>query len=226
MLDSGEVPEQDPVRVQRSFRLPRGARGVDDEGGILGGGGHRLEAARGAIERGRQIDRPLAGAIDAEDQAQVGQALPQPLDLGQLLPIGDDRARSAILESELQRLLAEQLEERDRDEPGLVDRHVGDRGLLALREEDRDAVAARKPVRDEHVGQPVRELADRGESQLGDLAGGLDLDQRRREAGVCVPVHHVHADVEPLGDRPLVPRGAPFHVASSAASIARLRPVP
>ena len=224
MLDAGQVPEQDAMRVQRSFRLPRRARGVDDDGGILGGGGHRLEAARGALERGGQIDRPLAWPVGAEDQAQLGQALTKPLDLRQLLPVGDDRARPAILESELQRILTEELEERHCDEACLVDRHVGDRRFLALREEDRDPVAARQPVRDQHVGEPVGQLADCCESELDHLPGGLDLDQRGRQAGGRVAVDHVHSDVEPLRDRPLVMgRRSLVHLASSAAPMARRR---
>jgi hypothetical protein len=76
-------------------------------------------------------------------------------------------------------------------------------------------------VRDQQVGQPVGQLADGGESELGHLSGGLDLDQRGREAGVGVAVDDVGADVEPLRDRPLVTgRRALFHVASSAASMA------
>ncbi len=36
-LDVRQVAEQYAVGVQRAFRIPGGARGVDDDGGIVGG---------------------------------------------------------------------------------------------------------------------------------------------------------------------------------------------
>src|SRR5713101_3166714 len=227
VLDAREVAEEDAVRVQRSLRLARGARSIDDDRRVLGRRRNGVEPARGALERGGQIDGALAGPVRAEDQAQLGQALAKPLDLRQLVPVGDDRARAAVLQPELQGLLAEQLEERDRDQARLVHGDVGDRGLLPLRQEDRDAVAARQPVRDQHVGEPVRQLLDRRESELGDLPRGLDLDERRRSPGGGMAVHDGYADVEPLRDRPLVTGPRPLvHVVSAARAYGQAAPSP
>ena len=117
----------------------------------------RIEPVRRAIHRSMQIERSVRRAIRAEDQPQIRQAIANSRNLGKLVAVGDDRARSAVLQAELERLLAEQREQRYRDEPSLVDGDVRDGRLMSLREQDRDAVPTSEPLRDEDVREAIRE---------------------------------------------------------------------
>ena len=50
-LDIGQMAEQHAMGVQRALRVARGARGVDDDGGIVGRGIDGSEVGRGGLER-------------------------------------------------------------------------------------------------------------------------------------------------------------------------------
>ena len=69
-------------------------------------------------------------------------------DSGELLPsglVGDDGLGAGIRQAEFQRVLAEQREQRHRNQPGPKSRQMHDRQFQRLRQEHRDPVAARKP---------------------------------------------------------------------------------
>ena len=134
-----------------------------------------------------------------EARAHLRQAIAQARELGKLIAVGDHRARPAVAQPELERLLAEEREERHGDQPCLVSGHVRERRLVPLRQQDRDPVAALQAVRDQEVGEPIREPRDVGEGELARLAGGIELDQRQRGA---VPIGDVRADVEPRRNAP------------------------
>src|SRR5437763_976096 len=83
----------------------------------------------------------VGGTFHAEDELERREPLAQARELSDALLVRDDGASAAVLQPELEGLLAEQGEERHRDETGLVRRDVGDGGLVALPEEDSDAIA-------------------------------------------------------------------------------------
>src|SRR2546423_425500 len=119
VLHSREVAEERAVRMQRALRLTGGAARVDDERRILGERVGDLETVRRLRGQRVEIERAFSGSVNAEDGLQVREAVAQLRDLGQLLAVGDDRTRAAVLQAELERLLAEQREERHGDHPGL-----------------------------------------------------------------------------------------------------------
>ena len=157
VLHSRQVAEERAVRMQRALRLTGGAARVDDECRILGERVGDLETVRRLRGQRVEIERAFSGSVDAEDGLQVREAVAQLRDLGQLLAVGDDRTRAAVLQAELERLLAEQREERHGDHPGLPGGHVRDGGLVALGQQDGDPIAALQPAGDEHIGQTVGE---------------------------------------------------------------------
>ena len=69
------------------------------------------------------------------------------------------RLHAGVLQPVAQRIDAEQDRQRHRDRAELVDRDMAGGGLRRLRQQHRDAVAARDAVRGERVGEPVRGLA-------------------------------------------------------------------
>src|SRR3954469_25597084 len=103
------------------------------------------------------VERTVCRTIDGEDGGELRQALAERGQLRELIAVGDDRARAAVLQAELERLLAEEREERDGDHPRLPRGEVRDRRLVALREQDRDAVAALQAAGDEDVCESVGE---------------------------------------------------------------------
>ena len=146
-----------------------------------------------------QIEGAFRFSVDAENRLQVGQRMAQPRELGKLLPVGDDGAGAAVLQPELERLLAEKREEGDGDHSRLPGRGVCDGGLVTLREQDGDAIAPPKSARDQYVRQPVGEGGDGVEGQLARLAGRLDLDERQRAS---MAIGDVGAHVEAFGNQP------------------------
>src|SRR5882672_9855459 len=199
ILDAGEMSEQRPVRMKRALGLAGGAAGVDDERRIVGQRVLGLEAVGCLRQQRVQIERSLRETIHAEDGLQLRESLAQARQLGELVAIGDDGARPAVLQAELEGLLAEEREEGHRDQPGLPGGHVGDGRLVPLRKQDGDPVALLQAPSDQHIRQAVGERGDRVEGELTRRARGVDLDQR---PGAGIPVGDVGTDVEPLGDVP------------------------
>src|SRR5258705_559875 len=124
----------------------------------------------------------------ALDRPQVGQR-------GRL---DDGDARTGVLEAVLERLRAEQVREWQRDRAHLEDGDVGNRGLGALRQQERDAVAAPDAERRQRIGEPVRgglHVVER-ETRGG---AGLVLPQQREPRAIRGPLAAaVVADVEAL----------------------------
>src|SRR5437667_8747308 len=91
--------------------------------------------------------------------------------------------REAILE----RVGAEEVRERQRDRAHLEDRDIGDRGLGALRQDDRDALAALDAEARERVRQAVGRELDVPERVRGGRPG-LVLPVEREAVAVGGPL--------------------------------------
>ena len=112
------------------------------------------------------------------------------------LRVGDQRPGAGILQPVGDRVDAEQHRERQRDGAELVDGDVDRRDLRRLRQQDRDAVAARNAVGGEHIGEPVRGLAQRAIGHLVDAAVGAHVeDGNAARFGLRPAVADVDADI-------------------------------
>ena len=103
-------------------------------------------------------------------------------ELGEALRVGQQRLGAGILQPVGQRIRPEQDRDRQRDRAKLVDRDMGGGDFRRLRQQDGDAVAALDAVRAQHIGEPVRGLAQ-----------GAVAD------GVFAPVRMDVQDGEPAG---------------------------
>ena len=153
-LDAGQMAEQRAMRVQRALRVARGAGGVDDDGGIVGRCIDGGEFFRSIFDRGPE--RFGAGMDRARRHVDVLQIRQPVADLCEFLPaglVGDHGLGAGIGQAKLQRILAEQREQRHRDQAGTKRRQMRDRQFQRLRQEHRDAVAAHEPIRLQHIGK-------------------------------------------------------------------------
>ena len=114
----------------------------------------RREAVGGL--RQLDIEVEMAGSADDEDAPELGQGVADRLDLAEVLAIGDQRRRAAVLEPVLQRVRPELREQRQRDRAHLVDGEMRDHGLRPLRQQDSDPFLLPDAVATQHVGEPVR----------------------------------------------------------------------
>ena len=152
-LDAGKMTEQNAMGVQRALGLAGGAGGVDHHRRIVGGGIDRREIRRGARQQIRKA------VVDRNDAGELRHLSANAVELGEALRVGDERLGAGILQAIAQRIRAEQHRDRQRDRAELVDRDMGGGDFRRLRQHDGDAVAARNAVRAQHVGEPVRHLA-------------------------------------------------------------------
>jgi hypothetical protein len=97
--------------------------------------------------------RPPFRKIRADDHGQLRQPVAHRLDFGEVLAVGDQRPRAAVGQPVLQRVRAEEGEERHGDRAHLVDRDVGYGGLGTLRQKDADPVAPAHPLGRQGVGE-------------------------------------------------------------------------
>ena len=198
-LESGEVAEQAPVGVQRALRRTRGARGVDEQGGIVGAGvGRGARVARGADE----IPEAAGLAVARHDVFQVVEIGSDGLDDVAARSVGDERARAAVGEPEGECVGTEQHRERQRHRPELVDRDVRDRGLDALGQDDSHPIPAPDAEPRECVGEPIAQTL-----QLREREAPLDpLRILEVEGGAVsdagVPIADVDTDVVARGNVP------------------------
>ena len=157
-LDAGQMPEQHAVGVQCALRVSRGAGGVDDDRRVIRPGVDGGESIGGLRQGCGEIDMASGPAVFADDvdAIECGEQVANACDLFGARQIRHHAAGAAVRQAEPQGLLAEQHEERDRDQPGLERRHMRHRRLRHLRQQDRQPVAAAKAMRAEHVGEAVR----------------------------------------------------------------------
>src|SRR5439155_181126 len=144
----------------------------------------------------------LERARHADHMLQVRQAALDRPEIGERRGLDDGDAGLRMIEPVFQSLRAEQMRERQRDRPHLENRHVGDRGLGALRQDERDALAAldaesRKRVR-QAVGRPldVPERVGGGGARLV-----LPIEREARAVGRPLPAARAR-DVVALRDVP------------------------
>ena len=193
--------------MQGTLGIPGRARGVDDQPRFLGRRIYRREGVPRGVDRRPEIGGPcrVAAPIGTHRQHQVQrwQLWPYRLHLRQVHCVGDQRPRTAVGEPELQRVLAEQREQGDRNQAGLPRRDVGNRRLHGLRHENAHPVAPFQAAADQNVGQPVGQLLQRPEGVFDRLAI-LVLDDQGDGVGAAagVLVADVHPHVEAFGDLP------------------------
>ena len=143
-LEPGQVAGEDPVAVERALGRPRRAGRVDEER-------RRLRRRRGRLERGRRgREQPVEVAVDVDQGAVEAERL-HPL---QRLALAEHDPRLRVAQPDVECVRAERGAERHGDRAELVGRDVRDRGLGALREHDRDAVAGHGAGRGQDVGEP------------------------------------------------------------------------
>ena len=138
---------------------------------------------------------PSAGSVGRKNE-QLRQLAADLVELGEPLRVGDDGLHARVRQTVAQRIDAEQDRERHGDCAELVDRDMPDRRLRRLRQQHRDAIAARHAVRRKRVGEPVRHLAQPAEADVLGLAVGADVEDRE-PAGINVGplVADIDADV-------------------------------
>src|SRR5216684_1827842 len=144
----------------------------------------------------------LARASHADHMSQVRQAVLDRPEIGECRRLDDGDAGLRMINPVFQSLRAEQMRERQRDRPHLEDRHVGDRGLGALRQDEGDAVAALDAESRERVREAVRRRLDVPERVRGGGAR-LVLPVERQARAVGRPLAAARArDVVALRDLP------------------------
>ncbi|TAN51940.1 MAG: hypothetical protein EPN19_11665, partial [Betaproteobacteria bacterium] len=198
-----QVADEHAVRVQRALGRAGGAAGVDDERRILRAGvGAGEMAARPAEQRLPVVDAGLARAAGADHVPQRGKAPTDGEQLRQRRRLDDRDARCGVIHAVFECVRPEQVAERQRDRAHLEDRHVGDRGLGTLRQDEGDALAALHAECGERVGEPVRLLLDVPEG-VGRGGAGLVLPVQREARAVLRPAAAAGArEVEARRDLP------------------------
>src|SRR5438067_885389 len=117
--------------------------------------------------------------------SQVRQALLDRPEIGERRRLDDGDAGLRMIEPVFQGLRAEQMRERQRERPHLEDRHVGDRGLGALRQDEGHALAAPDAESRERVRQAVCRRLDVPE-RVGGGGARLVLPIEREARGARV----------------------------------------
>ncbi len=125
-----------------------------------------------------QAERAVARPVDREHERKPRQLAADFGKLGEALCIGDDGFHTGVLQPVAQRIDAEQDRKRHRDRAELVDRDMPGGRLRRLRQQHRDAVAARDAFLAQRVCEPVGGLAQPAERDLFGLAVGADVQDR------------------------------------------------
>ena len=153
----GRWPSSVAMRVQRALRRAGGARGVDDQRRIVGRGRRPRGRRRWRAPPRRHSDRTPGRAPSAPRTVRSpGSRSRTSAERGEAGIVGDERRRAAVAQAELQRIRPEQLEQRHGDRADPVDGEMRERRLRPLRQQHRDAVAARDALRLQHVAQARR----------------------------------------------------------------------
>ena len=179
------VREHVAVGVQDALRQARGAGGVVQLRGVVGGG----------VD---DVERRVAGRqqVGVEDQHLVG------VHAAGVGGVGDQHLRLGVVDPVADPVVAVQHRHREQDRPRLPRAEERGRRLRRRREQHRDAVAALDPVRAQDVGEAVRPLLQLAPGHLADVALVVLVDHRELVRRMLVAA--VDGDVVALRDAPLV----------------------
>ncbi len=144
------------MRLQRPLRRAGGAARIDDQCRIICRGIDGREiAARLRQQLFVRVHAGLARATHADHMAQARHLVLHRPQIGDGGRLNERHARGGVRQPIFQRVGPEEVRERQRDGTHLEDGDVGNRGLRALRQDERHAVAALDAERGERVRQPV-----------------------------------------------------------------------
>ena len=177
-FDARQMAEQHAMGVQRALGRAGGTGSINHQRAIVGAGQCRREFGARAGKRGMKILG--AGRAPVERQYEV-DAIARRVGLAefsQALSVGDQRARAGIFEPISDGLNPEQHGERQRDRAKLVDSDVAQCDRRTLRQQDGDPIAARDPAGGEHIGEPIRRVAQRTVADLVDAAVRMHVKNR------------------------------------------------
>ena len=201
-LDIGEMAEQHAMRMQRALGISGRARGIDDDGGIVARGVDHGEVVGRLLDLAPERFCAAACVADHIDILQVRQPIANFRQLLKTAFVGDDGLGAGVLKAELQRVLAEQREQRHRDETGTERGQMRDRQFQRLRQEHRDAIAAHQSVGLQHIGEAAAVAAQLVERRPLRRAVLVDIDQCEAAGAVGIAVAAGLRDVEPRRDVP------------------------
>ena len=179
-LHTRQMPKQHPMPMKRPLRTARGAGGIDNDRGIVRPGIDRRKHIGRPRQRVLKTDGPLRRAIDAEHQFQTRQPIAQRRHLCIARNVGHQHPGAAVAQPVFQRFGPEQGEQRDRDQPRLEAGDMGDRRLRRLRQQHGQPITALKPMRHQHIAEPVGQPPHLREGMTANRAVLLLDDQCHR----------------------------------------------
>ena len=199
LLDRRHRAQHDAMGMQRALGLAGRARGVDQQRRILGRRVDGGEAVGGSGQQPVPVEEGAAmrAGADHDDRLEVRQAIAHRQHLGKLRHVGDQRRSLGIGHPVLQRLLAEQREQRQHDGAHAVAGEMAEREFGALAQEHGDAVALVDAARGKRIGEPRAGGQELAERPVAHRSIGILDDQRQRVRRMALA--HGPADVEPLG---------------------------
>lgn len=133
---------------------------------------------------------------DADHVPELRQAITQFGEFWQRAIVDDGDVRASIGETEFKRVGAEQMRQGNRYRAHLVDRHMGDCRLRALRQNDRHTITAQRTEGSKHIGKTIGLALDIPEGmRRGEAA--LVLEIQGKTAAIFGPATtDVDADIE------------------------------
>jgi hypothetical protein len=218
------------VRDQRSLRRPGRAAGVDEDRGIVGLGLRGGEPPALCRERLYPVDVALpCRRADGHHRRQLRAERPRGDDVGDAAFVDDRQAHLAVVDAVLERVGAEQHRQRHRNRAEAIQRNVRDRGLEALRQDERDAIAAPDTELAQRGGKPVGVAVELAVAEVG-ARSVLGLEADRDRAGPLLrPARAANVGDVEVGRHVPAKAGVQLGVAIDAVSHAadrRTRPAP
>ena len=203
-FDPRQMPKQNAMGVQRALGRAGGAGCVDQQRRIIGRRVASLEVRPPALQcrPEAQCTRRWRVAVGDQDEPEVRQTVADGRDLVPVVGVGDQDRRATVVEAEIQRILAEQGEQRQGHQTGLVAGGVGQRRLQRLRQQDPDPFAFRLDMGGEHIGERIGPALDVVEAVPAGGAVGIDHRQCQTATTVGMAIDRVDSDIEPFGNLP------------------------
>src|SRR5215467_3083529 len=96
-LDTGKMADEHAMPVQRAFRLPGRAGGVDHHRRVVGGCVNRAEMRGSACQCFGKAKRAVTSTVKREDQLELTQAISDLRNTFGTASIGDQCGRARIL---------------------------------------------------------------------------------------------------------------------------------
>ncbi len=195
-FDTGQMPQQHTMGMQRALWLAGGARCINDQGRFISTRLDRFEIVAGLGRKCLEIKTAFRRAINDIDIFKGRKQIADFSNFACPFPIGHQCLGGTVAKPVFKGLDPEKGKERHGNATHFIGGDMGHRGFGALRQQDADPIPAPDAVTAHDIGETVRQAFKLGKAVIASRTIAPAIHQRKTIRIVCPLVANIDTNVE------------------------------